>query len=185
MLLRNNMVPIRNLVNRYYRRSRLPIIPYPLMKTALDSLPEALSTEPNGPDIASVQNLFLKIFENSSQPIVVHQSLTAKEYYLSITGPNMRREVIGNILTLAAVSFIDIPNSSRLLSDRDHDQSRTSLLGEILSAADCYQKFCNQIDENELVVSFHHNYSMLATFRHGYSGRNLRGKHLLGRANQA
>ncbi|KAL2217004.1 hypothetical protein M432DRAFT_592153 [Thermoascus aurantiacus ATCC 26904] len=87
----------------------------------------------------------------------------------------MRWEVIGNILTLAAVSFIDIPNSSRLLSDRDHDQSRTSLLGEILSAADCCQKFCNQIDENELVVSFHYNYSMLATFRHGYSARALWG----------
>ncbi|THC92549.1 hypothetical protein EYZ11_007983, partial [Aspergillus tanneri] len=168
MLLKSNMLPIKNLVKQYYQRCA-PIIAYPLMKTALDSLPQTIG----GPDTADVQGSCLRMFENSSQRLIVHQSMAIEEYYLGITGLNMRWEVIGNILILAAVTLLDIPDTRQLDSDQSQDSSGLCLLGKLLSAADRCKKLCSKEDGNELTICFYYNYCILATLRHDDSGVNL------------
>lgn len=158
-----------SLVRESYRRSRVPLLPYKVVGDILRSIHDVLTQCATDGSDRHLSELSTQIFENSSQPLDPHQSMTVEEYISLFTGSQLRWEAIGNVFAVAGRAIIASPDNDPIFVENGAP-GRANLLSQIAEASDLCLSFCaRESCSNELLVSLQVNDLMLKTQQHGDS----------------
>ncbi|PYH98155.1 hypothetical protein BO71DRAFT_462728 [Aspergillus ellipticus CBS 707.79] len=146
---------VRGLVRRIYTLGRLAIIPESIMLPTLDGVWELLAGNTTMGETARLSTI----------------STTLEEYCRRIGGRNLRRETIGNVLVMASICLVHMPESEAVLLDLRRSFRKAETLPHLLDMA------------NQMAVCLKYNQMLLASQKWGYSNlwvcSSLGGAHIL------
>lgn len=159
---------IRILVERIYSIGRTPVLPKTLGLAALDHLWDIIDDCYHTDTDSSRLEIVIRIFQNSYQPLPITRSTKVDELNRFISGENVRWETICNMLVLASISLLHIPNREIKFIDPSYKDTQ-SLLAEFYEINDSLQGLTESSFLNELVVCLKFNQILYAFIRFGES----------------
>lgn len=163
-------VLLKNLIHHVYGVIRMPVVPPKVMLPAAESLFSFIRDEiPRNDDEAKLR-VAVRIFQSSYQPILSATKLaTVDQVYRAITAENLRWETIGNILAMAGLCLIHIPDRDFTLLDPAR-RSKQDLVKPFHEITDTMMTLTSSSPVvNEIGVCLKYNQLLLALYRFGDS----------------
>lgn len=142
---------IERLVLEYCESNQAGVVAAPLIVNSLYSVKktvEEYKLEVNSPS----SQLTSKILENTGRPLEIPSSTQASEFHTLFTGPNLRLEIVGLLLAVAARSLFfglapDVWNGSNRRASRPH------FTDEMLRSSTGCLRLCTQLNAvNDLLI---------------------------------
>ncbi|KAJ5103389.1 hypothetical protein N7532_003918 [Penicillium argentinense] len=171
LLFLYNMKERQKLIDRFYLRTWNAVVPEIIMRAMLTSLGELFDSYNLHNLMPELQKLATQIFQNSSRPMAIRESMTVQEYCDSFTGRNFRWEAIGNIFSICGQQLAITPDNDPDFSQGLEDpRAKDRLLEQVVVASMICLNFCDQASSaNELLAYLQYNDVMLQTQQYGDS----------------
>ena len=171
LLFLYNLKDRQKLLDRFYLRTWNAIVPEVLLRAAAISIDRIFEGFYNHDLIVQLQKLATQIFQNTSRPMIIHQSMTVQEYCDTFTGPNLRWEVIGNLFSIFGQQLVITPDNDPDFSQGSQDpRAKDRLLEQVVVASTICLNFCDQASSaNEMLAYLQYNDVMLQTQQYGDS----------------
>ncbi|KAJ5514051.1 Acyl-CoA N-acyltransferase [Penicillium fimorum] len=91
---------------------------------------------------AQLQELANQIFQNTSQPMQTHKSMSPEEYCSSFTGRNLRWEALGSIFTLCGMQLVITPDNDPDITQGSDDPRAKDRLLEQVTVISTWRRRC-------------------------------------------
>jgi hypothetical protein len=160
---------IQEVVLEFCEICQIGAVPMPMEVDAVNALRstvdkyDLMNTLPNSHLVATV-------LENTSRPLGLSASLTAREFYKMYTGDNLRFETIGWLLATAGRSFLWAVGSRK---QDDNGLRNARLADEMLRASTTCLVICSLVSPvSDLMIWLFHENLLFTMMMCGYSGKH-------------
>lgn len=171
LLVLYNLSARESWVDTFCRQSWNCVVPTVVMDAILKSIREVFDALNPSDLMPQLQNLAMRIFHNSSRPMITHQSMTIEEYCDSFTGANFRWEALGNIFSLCGQQLVITPdNNPEIMQGVHGPRTKDHFIEQMTVASTICLNFCDQASSaNEILAFLQYNDVMLRTQQYGDS----------------
>jgi hypothetical protein len=160
---------IREVVLEFCEICQVGTVPMPMEVDAVNALGSTVDRYDLVNTLPDPQ-LVATVLENTSRPLVLSVSLTAREFYKMYTGDNLRFETIGWLLATAGRSFLWTVGSCR---QDDNSLLMTRLAEEMLRASTTCLIICSLVSPvSDLMIWLFHENLLFTMMMCGYSGKH-------------
>ena len=167
-----NFSLIERLIKRYYKGTQFAVIAGPIILNALVSINGTVRQRCRG-DIICDKALARMLLQNTARPLEVPASLPASDYHSLFTGPNLRLEIIGLIISLAGLASFFLSARDPIFMKDDGDVTdRREFTDQMTDASNTCSKLCEEVGSvNDLLLWLIHQDAVLLSMQRGDSSK--------------
>jgi len=163
---------IERLIRHYYKTSQLAVIAGPIILNALVSINSTVRQRWKK-DIICDKALATMLLQNTARPLEVPASLPGSDYHSLFTGPNLRLEIIGLIISVAGLaSFFLSPRNPIFVKDDGDVIDRREFMDQMTHASNTCSALCEDVGSvNDLLLWLIHQDAVLLSMQRGDSSK--------------
>ncbi|GKZ30493.1 hypothetical protein AbraIFM66950_009332 [Aspergillus brasiliensis] len=126
-------------IHKYLELSYTCMVPHPFIKACIDSIQDTMQKSRGN----RLRQLVVTLFANTAMPLDAFTTVPAKDYHTLFTGPNIRWEIIGFVLSILGVSLKYDVNKRSKPSSTSQSGQKPDFIHRLAEGVDHCTAICN------------------------------------------